>query len=510
MKPSPFILSILLLWTLYSCQSGSEENTQEAPKSGEALSKLYCVSCHQYPKPELLDKATWEHYILPRMGYMFGIFPDEKTRNELFEANAGGDIVRKAGLFPKQPTIDSADWEKIKAFYLELAPDRLPLPEKKTIAKSLKQFKTVIPPTKMSPPSTTMVRFNEKGEIYLGDANTQSLLHLNSDLSLIKAGKVREGAVWLEEQEDGLWVTVMGSFSPTDEPKGMVLVLPNAPGTPPIIPIKNLQRPVHSAYADLDGDGLKDIVVCEFGKWTGALSWFRNLGGYRYEKQVLWNKPGATKAYIQDMNQDQKPDIVALFGQGDEGIDIYYNQGAGQFKRERVISFPSTYGSSFMTLQDFNGDQHLDILYCAGDNGDYNPVMKPFHGVYIFMNDGKNQFQQDFFYQLNGAYNAVAEDFDEDGDRDIAVISFFPDFQNSPEESFVYLENDGQNDFSPSTFDEVNKGRWIVMDAADYDKDGDLDLVLGALTFEVVPKLGYVEQWVKEGIPYVILENRQK
>ncbi len=78
---------------------------------------------------------------------------------------------------------------------------------------------------------------------------------------------------------------------------------------------------------------------------------------------------------------------------------------------------------------------------------------------------------------MNDAYNAVVEDFDQDGDRDIAAISFFPDFKNSPEESFVYLENDGFNHFSPSTFEKVNKGRWIVMDASDYDKDGDTDLV---------------------------------
>ncbi|MFT4669170.1 MAG: hypothetical protein ACI9HJ_000742 [Ulvibacter sp.] len=45
------------------------------------------------------------------------------------------------------------------------------------------------------------------------------------------------------------------------------------------------------------------------------------------------------------------------------------------------------------------------------------------------------------------------------------------------------------------------------MDASDYDKDGDIDLVLGSLAFEVVPKLGFVEKWMEDGIPFIVLEN---
>ncbi len=128
------------------------------------------------------------------------------------------------------------------------------------------------------------------------------------------------------------------------------------------IPINGLHRPVHSSYADLDGDGLQDIIVCEFGKWAGALSWYKNKGNYNYEKQVLWNKPSTIKADVHDMNQDQQPDTVALFEQADEGIDIYHNEAEGKFSRERVIGFSATQGSIFPEMKDFNTDGHLDIL----------------------------------------------------------------------------------------------------------------------------------------------------
>jgi hypothetical protein len=48
------------------------------------------------------------------------------------------------------------------------------------------------------------------------------------------------------------------------------------------------------------------------------------------------------------------------------------------------------------------------------------------------------------------------------------------------------------------------------MDAGDPDGDGDLDLLLGALTFEVIPKLGLIDRWSNNGIPFIFLENTIK
>ena len=485
----------------------TSESELDIPYNGEELSKMYCASCHEYPKPDLLDVDTWENFMLPRMGYMFGIYHTQAEYQGLFEKNAGGDIVRSSGLFPEERTLDSSSWQKIKTFYLKNAPDKLVLPQKKIIIPKLAQFKIRIPDQKVNIPSTTMVKFSEDGEIYLGDAITRSFSVFSKDLKLLSTGTVQEGAVSIHEDRDNFWLTVMGSFSPTDEPLGLIAKLPKHSGQKASVPIKGLQRPVHSDYGDLNGDGSIDIVVSEFGKWTGALSIFLSTNGV-YTKKTLLAAPGAIKSYLKDMNGDGFLDIVALFAQGAEGIDIYYNDGKANFKRKRVLKFSPSMGGSFMDLIDYNNDGYLDILFAAGDNADYKPVLKPWHGVYIFINDGENKFKQELFIHHNGAYNAIVEDFDGDGDKDISVISFFPDWVNTPEESFVYYQNNGDSTFSNFTFPEVNKGRWVVMDASDYDKDGDLDLILGSLAFEVVPKLGYIEQWVKDGIPFVILENK--
>jgi hypothetical protein len=105
-------------------------------------------------------------------------------------------------------------------------------------------------------------------------------------------------------------------------------------------------------------------------------------------------------------------------------------------------------------------------------------ILKPYHGVRIFINDGKNHFEQKWFFPLHGASKALAVDFDKDGDLDIAAISYFP---SKAQEGFVYFENQGKMNFKPQTFSNPGQGKWMLLEKADYDQDGDIDLMLGYL-----------------------------
>ena len=199
----------------------------------------------------------------------------------------------------------------------------------------------------------------------------------------------------------------------------------------PQVIINGLRRPVHSATEDIDGDGRYDFVICEFGKWAGALRWWRNNGDGTFTKHTLKNQTGAIKTVVKDFNQDGSPDVLALFGQGDEGFYLFVNDGKGNFKEQRILRFPSTYGSSSFELFDFNQDGLEDIIYTAGDNADYSPLLKPYHGIRVFENQGDLNYEPTFFYPLHGAYGAKPRDYDMDGDIDIAAISFFPDFKKA-------------------------------------------------------------------------------
>jgi hypothetical protein len=258
----------------------------------------------------------------------------------------------------------------------------------------------------------------------------------------------------------------------------------------------------------LNKDGNTDYVVIEFGNLLGALSWMENLENTKFNKHVLRAFPGAIKAYINDYNRDGEPDIWVLFSQGEEGIFLFTNKGKGIFESKEVLRFPAAYGSSYFEFADFNKDGHQDIVYTCGDNADYSQVLKPYHGVYIFLNDGKNNFSQKYFYPVNGCYKAMARDFDGDGDLDIATISFFADYEYQPAEGFVYFEQHGNFKFTPYNISECRSGRWLTMDADDIDGDGKIDIVLGNFSMgstTAKPNMNW-----SQGPPFIILKNTGK
>ena len=88
-----------------------------------------------------------------------------------------------------------------------------------------------------------------------------------------------------------------------------------------------------------------------------------------------------------------------------------------------------------------------------------------------------------FFLEQHGAFKAKVEDFDLDGDLDIAAISYFPDYQNRPEESFVYYEHMGNFEFQAFSFEQQASSKWLTMETGDIDGDGDQDLMLGSALF---------------------------
>jgi hypothetical protein len=265
-------------------------------------------------------------------------------------------------------------------------------------------------------------------------------------------------------------------------------------------------RPVQITPADLNKDGKTDYIVCEFGNLAGALSWLEKKDT-DYVRHVLRAAPGAIKTYVDDYNHDGLPDIWALFAQGDESIFLFTNKGNGTFDTKQVLRFLPINGSSYFELDDFNKDGFPDIVYTCGDNADYSVVLKPYHGVYIFLNDGKNNFYQKYFYPINGCYKAIARDFDNDGDLDIATISFFADYLNEPEEGFIYLKNEGDFKFQPYSLPEAENGRWLTMDAGDFDGDGKTDLMLGNFSVKGAMIKSSID-W-KTQPPFLMLKNIQ-
>lgn len=513
----------LILYLLFSCTSKKQNDTPEfkdlpaSGLSGHELAVAHCGRCHGYVSPQLLPKEVWKD-VLPAMGHRMGVYPGGFRPDSLFDAGESGAVVRAADIYPDSPVLAKEDWLTLVKYYIENAPDTIPPPRRRRpIRMGLKHFKYRETTFSHRPALTTMVKIlpDNRGVVYSdGKGGRNILTWLTPELREHQSIPLESTPIHLYEQGNTLYLTTIGKgVFPTDASQGTVQRLGKndskssyATGQ---VAIPNLKRPVFMAYGDLNQDGHEDVVACEFGNQTGRLSWYQANGRGGYDQRILREKPGAIMALIKDANKDGLPDIYALMAQGDEGVFLYENRGGGTFKEKRLLSFLPLNGSQSIELADFNKDGFDDIVYVCGDNANKSPILKQYHGIYIYLNDGKSNFTQAYFYPLNGAYQAMVRDYDLDGDLDVATISFFPDYLRYPEESFVYLKNKGNLKFDDYSFPEASKGRWAVMDAGDMDADGDIDLVLGSFVY-LLPQgdtTGLGKKWLSTGPSVIVLEN---
>jgi hypothetical protein len=347
--------------------------------------------------------------------------------------------------------------------------------------------------------------------IVMGDAQFQGVDFLDEKGSLISSDPLGNIPVAMTETDRAFYFAAIGHFFPRDEPRGQVLMLEKSPdGLRREAILSNLPRTTDVTPGDFNEDGRQDFALCVFGNFIGRFSWFENKGGGHYEEHILLDKPGALKCLVHDFNGDGHPDLAVLVAQALESMFIFTGDGKGHFTKHLIFQKQPSWGHSGFELADFNGDGLIDLLVTNGDNGDFSTSpAKPYHGIRIYLNRGDLRFEEAWFFHLNGAYKAIARDFDRDGDLDIAAISFFPDYERSPRESFVYLENQGGTfQFKASTFRECVSGRWLTMDAGDLDGDGDDDLVLGSLVKMPSPVPEFLKKiWDEQGPSVLILRN---
>lgn len=214
-------------------------------------------------------------------------------------------------------------------------------------------------------------------------------------------------------------------------------------------------------------------------------------------------QPGARKTIVADLNQDGLPDIVALMTQSREGVYAYLNQGNGDFKQEVWLNFHPVFGGSDFEMADMNADGYLDIVLVNGDNADYSPILKPYQGLRIFLNDDKNRFEEQMFYPMSGASSLLLADFDQDGGLDMAVLSYFPDPSKSPKQNFLYFKNQWQMDFSVHALENPQNNSWLTLGKGDVDENGSMDIILGSFDFK--------SQWafpMETWRPFAVLKNQ--
>ena len=502
MRYRGFVVLILAIGTFgFSIQSCDSDVSE-----GEQLAKTYCASCHMYPEPSLLPKNVWELSTLPYMGIYLGL---DKEIENLPKELQDYQILK-----PEKALISYKDYQKIKAFYLKKAPNSIDEPYEK-VAELKSQFSIEKLPTSnfaKTIANFTAVRIDEKKQKIISGDQSNRFVYMHDEKGQLLSELSDQNAlayVDIKEQKPYLLTyigyttqanpTVNGSvnwmsFSDANEPSQTNVLL-------------NLNRPIESLSADLDGDGEDELITNEFGFKEGGLSVWKKDAEGMYIKNVISAQTGATKTIIKDFNKDGKPDILSLCAQGDEQIVLYINKGKLSFEGRQLLRFPPIYGSSSFDIADIDNDGDFDIILTTGDNADFTTVLKPYHGVYIFKNEGDFKMNQSQFFRQNGATKVIAGDFDNDGDVDLVSIALFPDVKNRAEEGLMFFQNN-KGKFTNYTLNINHLGRWAVVDAGDIDQDGDLDLILGSHPVAKFPA-GFDQEW-KKGTGLVLLRNNTK
>ncbi len=505
-KSSALSAVVLLYWLLATgCQSGSETATtltgEPAITEGDALAKQYCGSCHLPVSPAMLDKTTWHNQVLPAMAPRLGMEVWQKTH-----------YYR-----PANASISQADWEKLQAYYETLAPDSLAIASAQPSPSNDWAVFSMLKPAQPAadPATTTMVAFDSANQqVYSSNETDAGLYRWNSKLTAERlrtrpSPGVQARFIGNKGQPAHLVLTCIGTMLAVDRSAGELLELdPNKSDRPTVLG-QQLPRPIESTPGDFNRDGLTDWLVCGFGHDTGGLYLLQQRPNHQFSKQVIRNVAGATQVITGDFNHDGWLDFMALFAHADEGIWLFTNDRQGGFTEHNLLRFPPVYGSTSFQLVDMNHDGRLDILYTAGDNSDYSRILKPYHGIYVFLNDGHNQYKQRAFLPLNGCTKAMAADFDRDGDLDIAAIAFFADLGQSSPQTFTYYEGKSATTFQPHLIPISQYGRWICMDVNDWDHDGDPDIVLGNFSRGFLNSPAYHPTFDSH-LPLLVLQNKTR
>src|SRR5665213_3571591 len=220
-----------------------------------------------------------------------------------------------------------------------------------------------------------------------------------------------------------------------------------------------------TATADLNGDGIADLVVASagftFANPIGTLTVFLSKpdGSFQAPQTInlSFNVQGFT---IDDLNADGKLDIVAVGGTdinaSSAHIAILLGRGDGTFAAP--VSVPAKVTGNAVVTGDFNGDGKKDIATSDG---------------YILLGDGTGSFTVPFDKQfLTGGFSLAAGDFDHDGHIDLALVPY------GGAGTVDIYRGQGDGRFSRTASYATIYGAQSIS-TTDMDGDGNIDLFVG-------------------------------
>lgn len=238
------------------------------------------------------------------------------------------------------------------------------------------------------------------------------------------------------------------------------------------------------ATGDVNNDGLADVFIGG-AKWTKRSLWIQQSNGTFVEQPMptLYNDSTYedVDAAIADMDHDGLNDLIIASG-GNEYTGrskelqsrIYKNKGKGIFERIHSI-FDTIYcNASSIVVMDWNGDGANDI-FLGGRSIPWEYGALP--QSYLLENNGKGQFKDvtaqkaPSLMHIGFVSGACGADIDADQDADLILSTEWGPIIIFKNEVQKFIQTNATN----------KNGWWNCVETMDADADGDLDLVCGNL-----------------------------
>lgn len=252
-----------------------------------------------------------------------------------------------------------------------------------------------------------------------------------------------------------------------------------------LIPFKVSIEGPKIAVGDVNGDGLEDVYLSGAKYQAGQLL-LQKGAGFVVSNQPVFKADSLYEdvdALFFDADGDKDLDLYVVtggnefFGQMPEQFDrLYTNDGKGNFTRALNALPPMYDNKSVVRPCDIDRDGDMD-LFVGGRVVGYSYGATP--RSYLLVNDGKGHFADKTvalapeLREAGMLTEAIWTDIDQDGDADLTVVGdWMPikTFENN-KGKFKLIENGL----------EEKTGFWSGITAADFDKDGDMDFIVGNL-----------------------------
>ncbi|HEY1221617.1 MAG: FG-GAP-like repeat-containing protein [Bryobacteraceae bacterium] len=233
--------------------------------------------------------------------------------------------------------------------------------------------------------------------------------------------------------------------------------------------------PAGVTAADLNGDGLPDLVIANAGSNSLTVLLNDGAGGFKALPPISLGQANLEPQSIiaADLNGDRKTDLLVIGSSAQPliptnsagGLAVLLGNGDGTFQPPLLVTNETAYAAQ---VADLNGDgiPDLAIIVVVGVGG-----LTPSSGKLVILpGNGDGTFGTATAYDLGlTAWGTLAiGDFNQDGKPDIAVATGG---------AITVFLNDGKGNFNTTTHsDEPWAGATIV--AADFNDDGRLDLAV--------------------------------